>query len=191
MKVTPLEINGAWLIESPVFRDERGLFREWFKSEAAKEFTGSKFDIAQANVSLSSKGTLRGIHYSMAPKGQAKWVTCVAGSIKDVIVDIRPRSSTFGEWIEVELSGDTGKAVFISEALGHGFLALEDNTVVSYLESTSFSAKDEYEINPLDQKIGINWGITSELMKISEKDRMAPTLSEQLELGNLPKKVIT
>jgi dTDP-4-dehydrorhamnose 3,5-epimerase len=186
MKLTPLEINGAWLIESPVFRDERGLFREWFKSEAAEEFTGRKFDVAQANVSLSSKGTLRGIHYSMAPKGQAKWVTCVAGSIKDVIVDIRPRSSTFGEWIEVELSGDTGKALFISEGLGHGFLALEDNTVVSYFVSTSFSALDEYEINPLDQKIGINWGLTSELMKISEKDRMAPTLSEQLELGNLP-----
>ena len=186
MKVTPLEIYGAWLIESPVFCDERGLFREWFKSEAVEECAGGKFEIAQANVSLSSKGTLRGIHYSMAPKGQAKWVTCVAGSIKDVIVDIRPRSSTFGEWIEVELSGDTGKAVFISEGLGHGFLALEDNTVVSYLVSTSFSALDEYEINPLDQKIGINWGLTSELMKISEKDRMAPTLSEQFSRGKLP-----
>ena len=187
MKSTPLEIDGVWLIESPVFRDERGLFREWFKLEAVEEFVGRKFEIAQANVSLSSKGTLRGIHYSMAPKGQAKWVTCVAGSIKDVIVDIRPSSSTFGKWIEVELSGDTGKAVFISEGLGHGFLALEDNTVVSYLVSTAFSAAVEYEINPLDQKIGINWGITLDLMKISEKDRMAPSLSGQLELGNLPK----
>jgi dTDP-4-dehydrorhamnose 3,5-epimerase len=187
MKVTPLEIYGAWLIESPVFRDERGLFREWFKSEAVEECAGGKFEIAQANVSLSSKGTVRGIHYSMAPKGQAKWVTCVAGSIKDVIVDIRPNSPTFGDWVEVELSGDAGKAVFIDEGLGHGFLALEENTVVSYLMSTPFSAADEYEINPLDQKIGINWDITSDLMKISEKDRMAPSLSEQLELGNLPK----
>ena len=186
MKLTPLEIDGAWLIESPVFRDERGHFREWFKSEAVEEFVGRKFEIAQANVSLSSKGTLRGIHYSMAPKGQAKWVTCVAGSIKDVIVDIRPSSPTFGEWIEVELSGDIGKAVFISEGLGHGFLALEDNTVVSYLVSTSFSAADEYEINPLDQKIGINWEIDLASIKISEKDRMAPTLSGQLGNGKLP-----
>jgi dTDP-4-dehydrorhamnose 3,5-epimerase len=187
MKMTPLEIDGAWLIESPVFRDERGLFREWFKLEAAEEFAGRKFDVAQANVSFSSEGTLRGIHYSMAPKGQAKWVTCVAGSIKDVIVDIRPSSPTFGEWIEIELSGDTGKAVFISEGLGHGFLALEDNTVVSYLVSTAFSPKDEYEINPLDEAIGINWEIELASIKISEKDRMAPTLSEQLGYGKLPR----
>jgi dTDP-4-dehydrorhamnose 3,5-epimerase len=187
MTLIPIDIDGVWLFESPVFRDERGLFREWFKSEAVEEYTGRKFEIAQANVSLSSKGTLRGIHYSMTPKGQAKWVTCVAGSIKDVIIDIRPNSPTFGNWIEVELSGDAGKAVFIGEGLGHGFLALEENTVVSYLVSTSFSVIDEYEINPLDKEIGIKWDIEPELLKISEKDRMAPTLSEQLSRGKLPR----
>ena len=187
MKLIPLDIDGVWLFESPVFRDDRGHFREWFKSEALEEITGRKIEIAQANISLSAKGTLRGIHYSLAPKGQAKWVTCVAGSIKDVIVDIRPKSATFGKWIEVELSGDVGKAVFIGEGLGHGFLALEENTAVSYLVSTPFSAADECEINPLDKEIRINWGINPELMKISEKDRMAPTLSEQLSRGKLPR----
>jgi dTDP-4-dehydrorhamnose 3,5-epimerase len=110
----------------------------------------------------------------------------VTGSIKDVVVDIRPNSTTFGNWIEVELSGDSGNAIFISEGLGHGFLALEDQTIVSYLISTSFSVTNEYEINPLDEAIGIDWGIDPASMKISEKDRMAPTLSMQLGNGKLP-----
>jgi dTDP-4-dehydrorhamnose 3,5-epimerase len=115
MKLTPLGIDGAWLAESPVWSDERGFFREWFKSEDVKAATGREFGIEQANISLSSAGTLRGIHYSIAPRGQAKWITCVAGSIQDVIVDIRPNSKTFGQWIDLELKGHSGKAVLISE----------------------------------------------------------------------------
>ena len=187
MKLTPLGIEGAWLAESPVWSDERGFFREWFKSEDVKSVTGRDFAIAQANISLSSAHTLRGIHYSVAPRGQAKWITCVSGSIKDVIVDIRPDSKSFGQWIEVELRGDSGNAVLISEGLGHGFLALEDNSAVSYLVSTPFSPSDEFEINPLDQNIGINWGIDSSKLNISDKDKNAPTLAEQLAKGMLPK----
>ena len=187
MKLTPLGIEGAWLAESPVWSDERGFFREWFKAEDVKSATGRDFGIEQANISLSSFGTLRGIHYSIAPRGQAKWITCVSGSIKDVIVDIRPASQTFGNWIEVELNGNSGKAVFISEGLGHGFIALEDNTAVAYLVSTPFSPSDEFDINPLDEKIGINWGMELNELKISEKDKNAPTLAERLNQGKLPK----
>jgi dTDP-4-dehydrorhamnose 3,5-epimerase len=186
MKLTSLEIEGVWLAESPVWSDDRGFFREWFKSEEIKNATGRDFGIQQANISLSSKGTLRGIHYSIAPCGQAKWLTCVSGSIKDVIVDIRPNSQNFGKWIEVELSGRTGQAVFISEGLGHGFVALEDNTAVAYLVSTPFSPTDEFEINPLDEEIGINWGINLSELKISDKDKNAPTLAELLTQGRLP-----
>jgi dTDP-4-dehydrorhamnose 3,5-epimerase len=187
MKLTPLGIDGSWLAESPVWSDDRGFFREWFKSEDVKAATGREFEIEQANISLSSAGTLRGIHYSIAPRGQAKWITCVAGSIQDVIVDIRTDSKTFGQWVEVELKGDSGKAVLICEGLGHGFLALQDNTAVAYLVSTPFSPTDEYEINPLDEKIGINWGMDFGLLKISEKDKIAPTLAERLAEGKLPK----
>jgi dTDP-4-dehydrorhamnose 3,5-epimerase len=186
MKLTPLEIKGVWLAESPVWSDDRGFFREWFKSEEIKNAMGRDFGIEQANISLSSTGTLRGIHYSIAPRGQAKWITCVSGSIKDVIVDIRSDSPTFGKWIEVELNGDSGKAVFISEGLGHGFLALQDNTTVAYLVSSPFSPTDEFEINPLDEKIGINWGMDLNTLKISDKDKNAPTLSERLAEGKLP-----
>jgi dTDP-4-dehydrorhamnose 3,5-epimerase len=186
MKLTPLGIDGAWLAESSVWGDERGFFREWFKSEAVKSATGRDFGIEQANISVSSTGTLRGIHYSIAPRGQAKWITCVSGAIQDVILDIRPESKSFGQWIDVDLKGDSGKAVFISEGLGHGFLALEDKTSVAYLASTPFSPADEYEINPLDKKIAINWGIQISKLKISDKDRSAPTLAERLTEGKLP-----
>ncbi len=185
MELTPLGIDGVWLAESPVWSDSRGFFREWFKSEYVKAATGRDFGIEQANISLSSAGTLRGIHYSIAPRGQAKWVTCVSGSIQDVIVDIRPDSKTFGQWIDVELKGDLGRAVLISEGLGHAFLALEDNTTVAYLVSTPFSPTDEFEINPLDEKIGIKWGMDLNSLKISEKDKVAPTLDDRLTEGNL------
>jgi dTDP-4-dehydrorhamnose 3,5-epimerase len=186
MELTPLGIEGVWLAESPVWSDGRGFFREWFKSEDVKSATGREFGIEQANISLSSRGTLRGIHYSIAPRGQAKWITCVSGAIKDVIVDIRPESKTFGQWIEVELSGNSGKAIFISEGLGHGFVALEDNAAVAYFVSTLFSPTDEFEINPLDERIGINWGVDLSELKISEKDKQAPTLAERLAEGRLP-----
>jgi len=186
MKLTPLSIDGAWLAESPVWSDDRGFFREWFKSEDLKAATGREFGIEQANISLSSAGTLRGIHFSIAPRGQAKWITCVSGSIQDVILDIRPDSKTFGKWIDVQLKGNTGRAVLISEGLGHGFLALEDNSAVAYLVSTAFSPIDEFEINPLDEKIGIKWGMDFSSLKISEKDINAPTLAERLKEGKLP-----
>ena len=187
MKISQLVFDGVWLVESPVWNDDRGLFREWFKAAEVKSATGRDFGIEQANISLSSVGTLRGIHYSIAPRGQAKWITCVSGSIQDVIVDIRPESKTFGQWIDIELKGDSGNAVLISERLGHGFLALEDNTSVAYLASTPFSPTDEFEINPLDEKIGIKWGMDLISLKISEKDKIAPTLAERLVEGKLPK----
>jgi dTDP-4-dehydrorhamnose 3,5-epimerase len=185
MELTPLGIEGAWVVESPVWSDERGFFREWFKTEDIEKATGKKFLIEQANISLSSKGTVRGIHYSTAPRGQAKWVTCVAGSIRDVIVDIRPKSKTFGKWVGVELSGNSGKSVYVSEGLGHGFITLEDNTAVAYLVSTPFSPLHEFEMNPLDAEVGINWGMDLRDLKISDKDKNAPTLAELLNQGRL------
>ena len=186
MKFTQLEIEGAWLAESSVWKDDRGFFREWFKVEDIESVTGEDFGIEQANISVSSKGTLRGIHYSIAPRGQAKWITCVSGSIQDVIVDIRPSSKTFGQWIEVELQGASGKSVFISQGLGHGFLALEDHTAVAYLVSTPYAPDHEFEINPLDKEIGIHWNLDQEVLKISDKDKSAPDLLDRKSQGLLP-----
>jgi len=186
MELTPLSIEGAWLAESPVWSDDRGFFREWFKSESIKQVVGRDFNVEQANISSSTKGTVRGIHYSLAEEGQAKWVTCVSGLIKDVIVDIRPSSRTFGMWIEVELNGTSGNAVLIVEGLGHGFVSLADLSTVAYLVSSPFSPTEEFEINPLDPAIGINWGLRSSELKISHKDKNAPSLQERFQDGKLP-----
>ena len=188
MELIPLGIDGAWLAESPVWSDDRGFFREWFKQEEILSKTGKNFSAQQANISLSNKGVIRGIHYSLALEGQSKWVTCVTGSIIDVIVDIRPESKSFGKWIKVELSGDSGSSVFISEGLGHGFVSLVDNTTVAYLVSTKYSPNDEFEINPLDKKLGINWGMDLGQLKVSNKDMNAPTLSQLLVEGKLTRR---
>ena len=189
MKLTPLGIEGAWLAESPVWRDDRGFFREWFKSEDILTATGIDFEIQQANISQSQRGVIRGIHYSLAPLGQAKWITCVQGSILDVVVDIRPNSPTFKKFEVVDLKGDEGRALLIGAGLGHGFLALEDNTAISYLLSSPYSPEFEFEIQPTDPELNVNWHL--ELVGgtgvvVSPKDAQAPTLAERLAEGKLP-----
>lgn len=186
MELTPLGIEGTWLAESSVWSDSRGSFREWFKSAKLEAVTGSKFDVQQANVSTSARGVLRGIHYSLAEVGQAKWVTCFNGSIKDVIVDIRPESPTFGKYVTVDLVSGDGKAVLIGKGLGHGFLSLENNSVVAYLVSSLFSPSEEFEINPLDPELAIEWGLSSAELLLSPKDAAAPSLAERKFQKKLP-----
>ena len=177
-KLTPLSIEGAWLFESPSHGDDRGFFREWFKSSTVSETLGREFSVSQSNLSRSKKGVVRGIHFSMAPQGQAKWITCANGAIWDVVVDIRPKSPTFKRWEAIELRAEEGKALLISEGLGHAFLSLEDETVISYLLTTPYSPKEEFAINPQDSEIGIDWPKIP--LHFSEKDAAAPSLKEFL-----------
>ena len=177
-KIEPLGIDGAWLYESPSHSDDRGFFREWFKSSVVVEALGRDFRVTQSNLSRSKRGVVRGIHFSVATLGQAKWVTCANGVIWDVVVDIRPNSPTFKRWEAVELSAEDGKAVFISEGLGHAFVSLEDNTVISYLLTSPYSPRDEFAINPRDSAIGIDWPKIP--LYFSEKDAQAPSLIEFL-----------
>jgi len=169
MKVTPLAIAGAWLIESPVYPDDRGIFREWFKLEELKEFGVPAFKVRQANTSISKRGVIRGIHYSPEIAGQTKLVTCTSGLVLDVIVDLRPGSITYGDHLEVELSENLGKCVYISSGLGHGFQALEDKSVVTYLLDKEYSPNNEFGINPVDPNLSIKWPLLD--FYISEKDR--------------------
>ena len=186
MKLTPLGIEGAWLAESPVWSDERGFFREWFKAEDVKAVTGFDFSIQQANISQSQRGVIRGIHYSLTPQGQAKWVTCVNGEIRDVIVDIRPNSPTFGKSVHVDLSGLDGRAILIGAWLGHGFASLADSSAISYLVSSPYSPTEEFEIDPMDPELRIDWGVNLSEVSLSEKDKNAPTLAQRLKEGKLP-----
>ena len=113
--------------------------------------------LAQANCSVSSAGTLRGIHFAQLPPSQAKFVTCVHGAAFDVVVDLRAGSPTFGQWDAVLLDARDRRAVYLPEGLGHAFMALEDDTVVTYLCSTPHAPDREHGIHPLDPQIGIEW----------------------------------
>jgi len=186
MELTLLGIEGAWVATSPVWSDDRGFFREWFKSADLLAATGIDFGVQQANISSSARGVVRGIHYSLAAVGQAKWVTCVSGAIRDVIVDIRPGSPTYGKHEVVELAGASGKAVLIGEGLGHGFVSLADASTVAYLVTSPFSPTEEFEINPLDPELGIEWGLPVSELRLSPKDAAAPSLAERLGQGKLP-----
>lgn len=183
MEIEELGIKGAWMARSPIHHDDRGHFREWFKEEDLELATGFHFEVKQANISSSNKGVVRGIHYSLAKDGQGKWITCISGSIWDVIVDIRPGSPTFKQWIGIELTGASGEAIFISGGLGHGFISLQDNSTVAYLLTSKYSPREEFEISPLDPELGISWPFAQ--LFLSDKDEFAPTLQEQLYSGNL------
>jgi dTDP-4-dehydrorhamnose 3,5-epimerase len=190
MKLSPLKIDGAWVAESPVWPDNRGFFREWYQRDTILEATGIDFSVAQANFSLSSQGVFRGIHYSLAPKGQAKWITCVSGSIIDVVVDLRVDSPTFKMIEYIELERSDGKSVLIGSGLGHGFYSKENDSGVAYLLNSSYSPENEYGISPKDPELNIAWpnGFFKSInQNISIKDLQAPTLRERQEQGELPR----
>jgi dTDP-4-dehydrorhamnose 3,5-epimerase len=185
MEISELEIKGAWLAKFPVYDDNRGIFREWFKRNEVLEKTGIDFEVQQVNFSSSVIGVVRGLHYSLALNGQAKWITCTKGSIFDVIVDLRPTSPTFKKWISVNLTSESGETILISEGLGHAFLCQSDEADVAYLLSSPYSPENEYAINPLDQEIGIKW--PEENLILSPKDSEAPSLATRYREDLLPK----
>jgi dTDP-4-dehydrorhamnose 3,5-epimerase len=190
MDFKPLGIQGAWIAKSPVWDDNRGSFREWFKYDAIFALTGLNFSVKQANFSLSSQGVIRGIHYSLTPGGQAKWITCVSGSVVDVVVDLRIDSPTFKKVEYVSLQQGDGKAVLIGPGLGHGFYSKENGSGVSYLLNSAYNPEHEYEISPNDPELAIKWspaGLEEESHVISTKDKSAPTLKLRREHGLLPR----
>jgi dTDP-4-dehydrorhamnose 3,5-epimerase len=183
-----LSIEGAWVFTPSIHGDDRGVFLEAFRGAEFAADLGYRLDVAQVNTSVSKRGVIRGIHYADVPPGQAKYVTCVAGAILDVVVDLRAGSPTFGAWETVRLDDEGRKALFLAEGLGHGFQALSDSATVLYLCSTPYAAGREHGVNPLDPAIGIGWRPAAEAGEpiLSDKDLTAPSLDEALKAGQLP-----
>ena len=179
MTFTPMAIAGAWVHTPKVWPDERGTFHEVFKFSAISEQLGRNFTVKQVNQSLSSKGVIRGVHWTESEEGQAKYVSCPAGSLWDVVVDLRPESPTFGKWDAALLSAENRKSVLISEGLGHAFLALEDDTVANYLCSSEFNPAGDKTISPLSPGLAIDFKSVAsqhgiEDFLLSPKDSEAP-----------------
>ena len=182
MKVSPLGINGAWLIQTPTYPDNRGLFREWFIDDLGVDTELPRFEVKQANTSISKKGVIRGIHYSSRENGQSKIVTCTFGSILDVVVDLREDSITFGKSITIELNEEDGLSVYISSGLGHGFQALAEKTAVTYLLDKRYEPSIEFTIDPMDADLAINWRLNDWIL--SEKDRNGNLFSKLKNEGS-------
>ncbi|ETB24466.1 dTDP-4-dehydrorhamnose 3,5-epimerase [Mycobacterium avium] len=187
MSARELKVPGAWEITPTVHGDARGHFFEWLTDKGFRSFAGHRLDVRQANCSVSAAGVLRGLHFAQVPPSQAKYVTCVRGSVFDVVVDIRVGSPTFGQWDSVLLDDAEHRTIYISEGLGHGFLALQDNSTVMYLCSAEYNPGREYTICATDPALGIDWPLVAGAAPtLSERDAAAPSLEEVRASGLLP-----
>ena len=185
MQITPLRIEGAYRVAPRQFPDDRGVFMEGFRGDKLAEHIGHEMRVVQTNISVSSRGAVRGIHFADVPPSQAKYVTAVSGSFLDFVVDIRVGSPTFGEWESVRLDTDSRVAVYLSEGLGHCLVALEDNSTAVYLCSRPYNPTGEHGINPLDPRVGLDLPADLEPV-VSAKDAAAPNLEEAAAQGLLP-----
>lgn len=184
MNVVERSIPGLYVLESPVWPDERGYFREWY-SRRDLDAGGVTFDIHQANFSLSRRGVVRGLHYSLAPQGQAKLVTCAHGDVVDVIVDVRVGSPTFARVETVHLSAEAGRSVLLPVGVAHGFCVTSEFGALTYLLSSPFDAPYELEIDPFDETLAIAWPLDGDAI-VSAKDSGAPSLEARRVAGELP-----
>ncbi|MFE9189915.1 dTDP-4-dehydrorhamnose 3,5-epimerase [Micromonospora sp. NPDC007208] len=184
MKIRELSIEGAWEITPQQHGDPRGMFMEWYRFDKLAEAVGHPLRLAQANLSVSARGVVRGVHFADVPPGQAKYVTCVRGAVLDVIVDLRVGSPTFGRWEGVRLDDTDRRAVYLSEGLGHGFCALTDDATLSYLCSATYNPTGEHAVHPLDDELGIEW--PADVPLLSARDDAAPTLAQARERSLLP-----
>jgi dTDP-4-dehydrorhamnose 3,5-epimerase len=186
VKVRELAVPGAWEINPRLHHDSRGLFFEWFTDPEFRGFAGHRFDMRQANCSVSAAGVLRGLHFAQLPPSQAKYVTCVRGAVFDVVVDIRVGSPTYGRWDWVLLNDYDRRSVYVSEGLAHGFVALQDNSTVTYLCSSAYDPAREHTIRATDPALGIDWPAVDGGLTMSDRDRDAPTLEQVRASGLLP-----
>ncbi len=185
MKFRELAVRDAFEVTPSVHTDARGVFLEWFKSDAFIEAVGHPLSLAQANCSVSRRGTLRGIHFADVPPSQAKYVSCLHGTVLDVVVDVREGSPSFGQWDSAVLDDRERRGLYVAEGLGHAFFALTDDATVAYLCSAPYVPEREHAVHPFDSELAIAWPSDIEPL-LSTKDAQAPTLSQAREQGLLP-----
>lgn len=166
MQFIRTEIPDVVICEPIVHGDERGYFVETFRADKLEEFLGFSIIFCQDNESKSSKGVLRGLHYQLPPHAQTKLVRVIQGRVLDVAVDIRKNSPTFGKYFQTELSSDNGKVLIIPKGLAHGFKSLEDNTNVTYMQTSCYAPNNDFGIKY--DSFGFDW--ECENPKLSDRD---------------------
>ncbi|MGW1196760.1 dTDP-4-dehydrorhamnose 3,5-epimerase family protein [Streptomyces sp. NPDC002536] len=184
MRIAETAIPGAYVVTPDRIPDERGNFYEAMRADALERVLGRPFTPRQINYSVSRRNTLRGIHSVATPPGQAKYVTCVRGRLRDIIVDLRVGSPAFGRHHVIELDAASGQSVYVPEGVGHGFLALSDDTCICYAVSSLYVPGTQIEVNPLDPELDLPWRC-SEPPLISARDAAAPTAARAADAGLL------
>ena len=176
MQFTRTKMEDVVIIEPQVHGDDRGYFVETFRAQNLEEFLGYKINFCQDNESKSSKGVLRGLHYQLPPHAQTKLVRVIQGSVLDVAVDIRKNSPTFGQHVAVKLTAQNKKQLLVPRGFAHGFVVLEDDTVFAYKVDNYYSPECDRGIAFDDKKLDINWGLSTDELKLSDKDTKQPKL---------------
>ncbi|MBV6485136.1 MAG: dTDP-4-dehydrorhamnose 3,5-epimerase [Flavobacteriales bacterium] len=171
MQFIETEIEGLLIIKPKIFEDERGHFFESYNKEVFNK-NGLTVEFVQDNQSLSQKNVLRGLHFQAPPFAQGKLIRVIKGSVLDVAVDIRKKSSTYGKHMVVELSEYNKTMFYIPPGFAHGFLTLEDNTLFSYKCTNNYNKESEGSILWCDKDLKIDWGISNPIL--SEKDKESP-----------------
>ena len=178
MEVIKTDIEGVVIIEPKIFGDARGHFYESFNAAEFESKTGVKTTFVQDNQSKSSYGVLRGLHFQKPPYAQSKLVRVVQGCVVDVAVDIRKGSPTFGKYVAVELSDENHRQLFIPRGFAHGFIVKSPTAIFQYKCDNLYAPQSEGAIAWDDPEIGIDWGVDTNDILLSEKDKHHPTLAE-------------
>lgn len=176
MRFVETNLSGAYVIEPHKHEDRRGFFaRCWCEKEF--EERGLNPRVVQTNISFNkSRGTLRGLHRQLAPHAESKLVRCTAGAIYDVIVDMRPSSPTYKQWLGVYLTADNHKLLYVPQHFAHGFITIEDNTEVTYQVSQFYTPEVEWGARYDDPAFAIEWPIPA--VVLSDKDQQWPAFAE-------------
>ncbi|MBR3510705.1 MAG: dTDP-4-dehydrorhamnose 3,5-epimerase [Alphaproteobacteria bacterium] len=178
------KIDGVFIIEPDVFRDDRGYFMETYNEKAFKEI-GITNKFVQDNQSMSAYGTIRGLHVQLGKYSQAKLVRALSGTVLDVAVDVRRGSPTFGQYVAVELSAENQRQLFIPRYLAHGFSVLSDYAIFAYKCDNGYYKPAEFGLNCFDKTINVDWKIPASKAILSEKDKNAPCLGDFMKKVNL------
>jgi dTDP-4-dehydrorhamnose 3,5-epimerase len=181
MKITPTHIHEAYLIEPQVFEDHRGYFFESFHQKKFHEQTGIITNFLQDNESMSNFGVIRGLHAQAGKFAQAKLIRVLQGKVLDVIVDLRKDSPSYKKMLSIELSAENRKQLFVPKGCLHGFSVLENKTIFSYKCDAYYNKASEIGINPLDNRLAIDWRIPKNKQLLSEKDYSLPSMREFIE----------
>jgi dTDP-4-dehydrorhamnose 3,5-epimerase len=182
MNVQPLDIPDVKVLTPKKFGDHRGFFSEVFNTDLMQQ-AGIKETWIQDNHSHSvAVGVLRGLHYQVGDKAQAKLIRVVRGAILDVAVDIRRNSPTFGKIVTAEISAENWRQMYVPVGFAHGFVTIQPNTEVIYKVTNLYSPKDERGIRWNDPALNIPWGITADAAVLSDRDKIHPVLADQPDL---------